>query len=243
MVDIWLLWFLAAGALVFLTRRSVLRVRKWRMRRLAEGEQGASYTLSLVLIFPIYVFLICLIVECSLMMVVKIGTTYAAYAAARSAIVQLPAEPKDPDEAEEIVRKAAVQAMAPFASGRDVHRRGTPLMLQPISVDGTAYYGAYKFYTKGVAPSTYVIQKYQYADLATKVTIEPQSDAPNAELKVIVEYEMPINVPGIGRFIGDSSSWVLAPFYTRKIQSSVLLEQEGPQSANQLLGIKYDSSI
>ena len=123
--DIWLVWFAAAAALIYLTRGAILRLRRWNVRELADGEEGASYTLSLVLVMPIYIFLVCLIVECTLMLVVKTGTMYAAYAAGGSAIVWVPAEPKDANKSQAKVKKAAVQAMTPFASGRDAHRRGT----------------------------------------------------------------------------------------------------------------------
>ncbi len=243
--DVWLVWILSAAALVYLTRGAILRLRRWNVRELAGGEEGASYTLSLVLVMPVYIFLVCLIVECTLMLVVKTGTMYAAYAAGRSAIVWVPAESQDADASQAKVKKAAVQAMTPFASGRDVHRRGTPLEFLPrsASIDGLLYYEAYQFYTKGNAPQDYIVGKYQFADIATQITIEPQGNEPNSELKVSVEYEMPINVPGIGRFLGNQASWPTAPFFTRKISSSVILEQEGPQSSNQLLGIEYDSSI
>lgn len=243
-LDIWLLWFAAAAGLVYLTRGAILRLRRWNVRKLAEEETGASYTLSLVLVMPIYIFLICLIIECTLMLVVKTGTLYAAYAAGRSAIVWVPAESNDPDHAQVEVTRAAVQALTPFASGRDAHRAGTPLAGKPTSssADGNGYYEAYRQYTDGKAPREYVVAKYQYAELATRVTIEPESDAANSNLKVSVEYEMPINVPGIGRFLGQSPSWPGARFLTRKISSSVVLEKEGPQSANQLLGIQYDSA-
>lgn len=243
--EIWLIWLASALSLVYLTRAALSRARKWDVRRLAHGEEGASYVLSVVLVMPVYIFLVCLIVECTLMLVVKTGTMYAAYAASRSAIVWVPAEPNDEDEALEKARSAAVQAMVPFATGRDVHRRGTPLAVQPVSVDGTVYYAAYKLYTGGKAPFDYVVKKFQYADMATTVSIDddPDSDAFNEELAVTVTYEMPLNVPVIGRWLGEQPTWLLAPFYTRKISTTVVLEKEGPQSQNQLLGIKYDSSI
>ena len=57
------------------------------MRRLANDEDGAAYTLSYVMVIPVYALLICLIIESVLMLTAKLGTVYAAYAAARTASV------------------------------------------------------------------------------------------------------------------------------------------------------------
>ena len=48
--DIWLIWFASAAALVYLTRSGIMRMRRWNVRELTDGEAGASYTLSLVLV-------------------------------------------------------------------------------------------------------------------------------------------------------------------------------------------------
>ena len=57
------------------------------LRRLAVEEDGAAYTLSYVMVIPVYALLICLIIETCLMLTAKLGTVYAGYAAARSASV------------------------------------------------------------------------------------------------------------------------------------------------------------
>ena len=57
------------------------------LRRLASDEDGAAYTLSYVMVIPLYALLICLIIESVLMMTAKLGTVYSAYAAARTASV------------------------------------------------------------------------------------------------------------------------------------------------------------
>ncbi len=57
------------------------------MRQLVFDEDGAAYTLSYVMVIPVYALLICLIIESVLMMTAKLGTVYAAFAAARTASV------------------------------------------------------------------------------------------------------------------------------------------------------------
>jgi hypothetical protein len=68
----------------------------WRGRtlfKLLAEEDGGAYTLSYVMTFPIYFLLICTIIQSSLVLLTKMGTMYAAYCTARSAVVWLNAQP------------------------------------------------------------------------------------------------------------------------------------------------------
>src|SRR5690606_9836967 len=141
-------------------------------------ERGASYSLSLVLVTPFYTLLICTIVECALMMVVKIGTVYAAYSAARSAMVWLPAEPSRPDK----IQLAAVQAMTPFASSLEEHCRGVGVSGQTLATENGNYFDAYRRYPASHQSRRYAWRKREYAARATRVTIVASSQEFNAEL-------------------------------------------------------------
>ncbi len=62
-------------------------LRKWptvttQLQKLNRGEEGGAYTLSYVMVIPLLMLLVCAIVETTLMMSAKLGTVYAAYAAA-----------------------------------------------------------------------------------------------------------------------------------------------------------------
>ncbi|MGQ9503593.1 MAG: TadE/TadG family type IV pilus assembly protein [Thermogutta sp.] len=88
----WLGLLLAAGGAIFL----LLRVQKARpnFRRIAAlhaDETGAVQSLSFVLTLPIFVLLMLFIIQVSQIMIGTVVVHYAAYAAARAAIVWIPA--------------------------------------------------------------------------------------------------------------------------------------------------------
>jgi hypothetical protein len=57
----------------------------------------------------------------------------------------------------------------------------------------------------------------------------------------MVEYEMPLHVPGVGRLFGQPAPWNGARFYTRRIGSTVMLDLEPPVSESGRLGLGYDA--
>ena len=64
------------------------RCRAWgSLRRFAHDEEGAAYSLSFVMVIPIYGALDVLDHRRTLILTAKLGTVYAAYAAARTASV------------------------------------------------------------------------------------------------------------------------------------------------------------
>src|SRR6185437_5924062 len=85
------------------------------VRHFIADENGAAYTLSYVMVIPVYAILICMIIETVLMLSAKLGTVYAAYSAARTASVWSSATTWDKTLAK--AKQAAVQSMVPFASG------------------------------------------------------------------------------------------------------------------------------
>jgi hypothetical protein len=202
---------------------------------LIRGEEGAAYTLSYVMTLPIYLFLVCLIVESGLVTVVKIGTVHAAHAAARSAIVWGPASP---ERAREKATRAAVHAMVPFAGSEDV---GTTLTAGSSVYRASRYYAAYRSHTrKGPAPASYLMAKYRTAELATRVELRRDDSRPGGTLEATVTYEMPLHVPGIARLLGSPASWGKG-LYSRRITSSAALPYEAPRNADEALGIDYRS--
>jgi len=62
-----------------------------RLRRLHRDEAGNVQSLSFVLTLPIFIMLMMLIVQASQLMIGQVVVEYAAVAAARSAIVWIPA--------------------------------------------------------------------------------------------------------------------------------------------------------
>ncbi len=88
-------WFLLlVSLLVALRLLLALSGGRWHARRLVclhQDEAGAVQSLSFVLTLPIFIMLLMLIVQASQLMVGQMVVEYAAVAAARSAIVWIPA--------------------------------------------------------------------------------------------------------------------------------------------------------
>ncbi|MCA9108767.1 MAG: pilus assembly protein [Planctomycetaceae bacterium] len=225
----------------------VLVMAAWRHHQprtasqIVTDEQGGSYSLSLVLVTPLYVLLICTIIECALIMNVKLGTIYAAYSAARSAMVWIPASPSRPEK----IKLAAVQAITPFSSSNPDHvlSGGT----SGSSGEVEAFFDAYRSSANPLQGEEYVRRKWQYAFQATHVEVDLSHDerqAPSDQKPTVtatVEYEMPLNIPGVGKFLGEQSTLPGADFYSRKITSEATLDLASPVSENNRLGIGYDA--
>jgi len=234
--DLWLLLAVAVAVLLGLSTVTFRHCRRiGSLRRLSRAQAGATYTITMVITMPIYAFLLCLIIECTLLLQVKIGTLYAAYAAARSAAVWYPAE-IPPSVIEFKVKAAAAQALAPFASSRDTHLAGIE-GARGNSEAADELYAAYAAYCNGPIPATGIRNKYQYAWQATDVSVKPSDTGPTANLAVTVRYQMPFHT-AVGYCLGGQRS--SGGLCLRIIETTVTLQKEGVKSPTQKLGIHYD---
>ncbi|MBN2473598.1 MAG: pilus assembly protein [Pirellulales bacterium] len=77
--------------LVLLARWNRCRLQLERLRRLHRDQLGSVQSLSFVLTLPLFVMIMLFIVQVSQLMIATIVVHYAAFAAARSAIVWIPA--------------------------------------------------------------------------------------------------------------------------------------------------------
>ncbi|MCA9008296.1 MAG: hypothetical protein KDB01_01050 [Planctomycetaceae bacterium] len=248
-----LLWnplsFLWIGCVIVLLVHGKRMSRpSFKLRKLLKSENGAAYSMSLALLTPLYTLMVCLLIELTLMLNVQIGVDYAAYSAARAAIVWLPAEVTPFNTRQQLVHMvhlAAAQALTPYASSLDKHHRsnGNP---DPAGDEG--YLTAYNaLVTTGThQQASYVQSKRQYAMAATRVKFDPPLEAllgpvssPAPEVKVTVNYEMPFNTPGVGMILGRKSSSGIG--YVRDLTSTVTLQLERPKTKNGSLGFEYDS--
>ncbi|MCY2993267.1 MAG: pilus assembly protein [Planctomycetota bacterium] len=86
---------LAIGAAIcglrLLVGASGARLQLARLRRLPRDQTGAVQSLSFVLTLPVFIMLLMFIVQWSQVLIARIVVEYAAFAAARSAIVWIPA--------------------------------------------------------------------------------------------------------------------------------------------------------
>jgi len=118
----------AVGAALWLRRLDPRPGRSLARRLREDGESGVA-TLEFVLVFPVIMFLSMILLQSALAMVGNSFVHYAAFAATRAAIVQIPADYGDPAEPHNVIvphegnqkfdriRAAAVFALVPV-SGR-----------------------------------------------------------------------------------------------------------------------------
>lgn len=244
--DIWLVLLISVFAATHLTAKLILAFRVHRLRSLYREESGATYMLPLVLTIPLYVLLITMIIECTLLLTAKVGSVGAAYSAARAAAVWLPYENAMPQDAPDytplenrqtMVRLAAARAMFPYASGSTSHTSGVALdefvaatANQQIAVFRT-YSGNQKFDTE------YLKRKFAYAYNSSTVEIkyldpvsgdeygDKEAPAFNAKIQLTLRYDAPIHTYGIARLFGTRSRF--GRWFVRPIISIVNLENEG----------------
>jgi hypothetical protein len=198
------------------------------MRRLAVDEDGAAYTISYVMVIPVYALLICMIIESVLMLTAKLGTVYASFAAVRTATVWSSATTWE--KAQEKAKRAATKAMAPFASGTHggIEKAATA---EAVSFDA-----AYHAYVKSPISDKFLLNKYGYAQEHVKVEIDgPPTDA-TAPITAKVTYEFPFNIPGIARLFGKRGND--GKFYF-PLTSEATLDNEAPQDGRKTIGIGY----
>lgn len=196
-----------------------------QLHSLAVGEDGGAATLSYVMVVPLLMLLVSLVVETSLMMNAKLGTVYAAYAAARTASV-VSSQP-DWGTAQQTIESAAQQAMIPFASGS---RPGQ------TAVAPGDFNEAYQEWAEQTVSSKYAQQKISDAKQHVQVSIGGKPEEWDSEIRVTVVYDFPFHVPGIGKLIGEPSS---DGGYVFPLRTELSWQNDGPQNAPQKLGIGY----
>ncbi|MFK7769460.1 MAG: TadE/TadG family type IV pilus assembly protein [Mariniblastus sp.] len=196
------------------------------IRYLLRNECGGAYTLSYVMVIPILMLLTCVIVETTLMMCAKIGTSYSAYSGARTAIVWSSANSNWSD-VEEKIERAAIQSFVPFASG--MGKKGSA----PNRTSD--YISAYESYADKTVSENYVRSKYANAADRLKVTTSGAPNFHGSDIRVTVEYRFRFNIPGIGKLIGEKDN----DGYSFPLRSSATLQNEGPKNRQQTMGIGY----
>lgn len=208
------------------------RRRRRGLWRFVYDEEGAAYSLSLVMVIPILALMICLIIEGALILTAKLGTVYAAFAAARTASVW--SSHTTWEKTEEKAQKAALQAMVPFASGTQSLLSNVPTDSDTVK-DGAIYIGAYEVFAKDPQAVKYLAAKYGYASRNVKVEIEGPPTKSDTPITAKVTYQFPFNVPGIARILGDKGP----DGYFFNISSTATIPNEGPRDDRKTIGIGY----
>lgn len=237
---LWVVSVLALGVLVFAGVRKLSLVGLLKFHR---EETGAAYTLSYVMAFPVFGLLLALIAESTLMLTTKIGTVYAAYAAARAGIVWSSAQPGEAgspqvlERARSRMRRSAVHALVPFSSANPKNRMINFGLLNDNRLP--EYLAAYQVHYGDVSDKAgYLTRKYLFAAAAVNVDVENLESVKYGEdLIVTVRFKYPFILPGIGRIFGTKTG----NFYSAELQSRVELQTETPNSESGGLGIEYHS--
>jgi Flp pilus assembly protein TadG len=209
------------------------RRRGWTgFRRFESDEEGAAYTLSFVMVIPIFALLICLIIEAAAILTVKMGTVYSAFAAARTASVW--SSHTTWEKTLEKSKRAALKTMVPFASGTQGLLSSVPTDGTTVA-DGLSYVGVYQAYAKKPQSATYLAAKYGYASRNVEVEIAGPPENSDTPITATVKYHYPFNIPIIGPLLGKKGP----DGYYFNLTSTATIPNEGPQDNRKTIGIGY----
>jgi len=225
---IWVLWATAGAALMVLARRARQVPGPGRVR---DPEGGFDYTVNLVATLPALALLVCLAVETTTILTTKLGTAYAAYAAARSGLVW---ELHGPLESQRKAEQAAVLAMAPFSSGL----LGVPSQADESAWQAaSAYAAAYRAATQGPVTQPYLVAQYLRAARSTTVDLPAIS---GSSLTARVAYRYPFRFRIMGYLLADSVDPETGE-RSRTIVTTVHLTPQEALDGPRPLGIPYQS--
>jgi len=177
-----------AGKLVFILLRGFARasILLARGRRFAIGEAGQAMT-EVAVSFPILLITTLILMQLALMFQARNVVTYAAFSAARAAIVWIPARvPLDENlpavearheinvdggEKFDKIRQAAAMACIPISPKATTVLGGVPFIGDLIASSSVAFTSLVSIFA---LPSNYAdnaLQRYAYSTFATQVTL------------------------------------------------------------------------
>lgn len=213
---------------------SILQPRGFRarlptaIRQLVAGEAGAGTSLAYLMVVPLFIVTMMLILETCFMLLARVGVGYAAFAAARSAIVL-----GEQADAETGVRQAAVAAFTPFASSLRTAAGNA-------AADGQAYVTAFEEEAgrRGADTTNKGYVSRQHADAAGHVTVAvrrlPRGEPWEEDVEVTVAYAYPFVIPLVGRLLGAVSAGGVF-----QLRGAAVLGMEHPENPERKLGINY----
>lgn len=239
-----LLFVVSAISCAFMQIWLLRRFDRKQLMSILRDESGSAYTVSFIMVMPIYVLFICVVIETQSILTAKVGTVYAAFATARSfSVWDSAASDADPRAAQRKAELAGAHAMVPFASGmREYHR--------PSRLNGTEqrklaqFNAAYKDYLRTIgkrrAYRTYLESKYRYCvkHLETRIRTDQPKDRPewDQDIYVTTRYEYPFILPAAAWVFGKKQA---NGRYSYKIETTVRLPSEIPRNPQRSIGIGY----
>jgi hypothetical protein len=156
-----------------------------RLRAALVDTSGGAASVEFTLVLPLYILLVCAVVETTFLLWARGATSHAAFAAARSAGAWYPVKPAEaPDRA----HRAAVQALVPVASADPAHRPG------PVGPAALRFAAA----TNVPFPKSLTAGRYACADAGTTTDVRR---APGGAAATVT-FAYPFRLPVVGRLLG-----------------------------------------
>jgi len=239
-VGLWVAWLGGLIALGCLTVCMGRRIRFRRTSQLVSDETGAAYSMSFVLLIPLYLLFCGLMLEITFLIIAKIGTVYGAYAGARSAAVWDGIDA--PELAAMRLHQAVCSGIAPFAvsAGFDpAASNSSPAGLSFHMFEAADDYAAamQKSAQHQHLDSSELVR--HYLRVCHRVTVDRQLKSRNGKHEAIitVDYRAPLIFPGVARLFDQDHR---RP-YDYQLTATIHMIRSVPVSSNQTLGIDYRS--
>ncbi|MEE2827681.1 MAG: TadE/TadG family type IV pilus assembly protein [Myxococcota bacterium] len=224
----------ACGFAVWRLGLAVLRACGLIFRRLrtgqrpAMGESGQAMT-EVVVSFPVLLITTLILMQMALMYQARNVVTYAAFSAARAAIVWVPAEAESEGKHQinvgggekwNKIQQAAAMACVPISPRAGLVLEGLPFVGDLIADAFSAFSSMISSLGLGADYTDAALQRYAYSSYATEVTLykatefgfevqsgEVQWDYPDgADVGVLVEHRYYLPIPLVNRYIGEEWS-------------------------------------
>jgi len=244
------IWLVAIGLAALGFGQALRRCRWQRLQALPTCQAGLSYTLSYVMVIPVYLFVILIAYEATWLLVAKIGTMYAAHAGARAAVVWDSMDPGQ--DRTRRIEQATTTAMAPFATPNWKHISwgGGPTANGVLAAE--EYVLAHRQYAQAVqAPPPrrrpYPLEiptaaslrlRYYCASSRLRWQYQVLDSRPGGDLRFEVVYRAPLRIPGPARWLSARPG----PPWEYEIRSFAVLPHEAPATESRTLGIRYRSA-
>ncbi len=212
---------LAAAVALYLLAGTLWRLGEVRRAQRKGADQAGTAVIEFALVFPIALLIVLVMVQSMLLVVGNLAVHYAAYAAARAAVVWVPeklsyGEPRNMVENETTsakfhrVRSAAVYALMPVSAGKPgAGGAGSAGGAATISEGVRGFLESYQADVPAWVHNL-LDAKFQYAWDYTEVTLQPPAAGPaygdHEDLRVRVRHMLYLAVPYVDRIFGEPLS-------------------------------------
>jgi len=215
--------------------------KPYRAERNKREDQEGTAALEFALVFPIALVIVLIMIQSSLLVAGNIAVHYAAYAAARAAIVWIPEgvsyeEPRnvlvDSDYSIKMghIRAAAVYAVMPVSASNPVGGSSTEGDFTAIQQGIERFYQLYDTNVPNWV-RTMLPGKFAYAWNHTSVRVNPpangESYGDHETIQVHVRHDLYLPVPYVNRIFGHSLCEGGCGYYATQVDTTCALTNQG----------------